>query len=38
METVCQDLRFDACTLRAKPAFTAIVVLTLALGIGHLAP
>jgi hypothetical protein len=36
METVWQDLRFDACTLRDKPAFTAIVVLTLALGIGHL--
>jgi hypothetical protein len=38
METVWQDMRFAACTLRAKPAFTAIVVLTLALGIGHLPP
>jgi hypothetical protein len=34
METVWQDLRFAARTLRAKPAVTAIVAQTLALGIG----
>jgi putative ABC transport system permease protein len=34
METVWQDIRFAARTLWAKPAFTAIVALTLALGIG----
>ena len=34
LETVAQDLRFGLRILRKNPAFTAIVILTLALGIG----
>jgi predicted permease len=34
LETVAQDLRYAARGLRAKPGFTAAVVLTLGLGIG----
>jgi putative ABC transport system permease protein len=34
METVAQDLRYGFRTLRNNPGFSALVVLTLALGIG----
>lgn len=34
LEDVCTDVRFSLRTLRRSPAFTAVVLVTLALGIG----
>src|SRR5580704_7919809 len=34
LETLFEDFRIGACTLRKNPGFAAITVLTLAIGIG----